>query len=157
MTTFSNIHELFSHSYSTTCKTIYLQHMFSNANTLFPKCVKHIQNRMMANAVHFCSNQIETEKLSRIFNNSIHSWLQFQLKADPSILFLVSLPNRQKRMASEWFSLETWIKEDRLVGKVEWQGWIRHSWRYFPSYIAREDIRCDVDENLWPNAGEREN
>ena len=38
MTTFSKIHELFSHSYST-CKTIYLQHVFK-CNTLFPKLLK---------------------------------------------------------------------------------------------------------------------
>ncbi|KAJ8268719.1 hypothetical protein COCON_G00113260 [Conger conger] len=32
------------------------------------------------------------------------------------------------------------------------QGWIRHAKRFFPRYLAREDIRCDVDENMWPNA-----
>ncbi len=32
------------------------------------------------------------------------------------------------------------------------QGWIRHTKRY----LAREeDIRCDVDENMWPNAGDQ--
>lgn len=36
------------------------------------------------------------------------------------------------------------------------QGWIRHSKRFFPWCFAREDIRCDVDENMWPNAEERE-
>lgn len=36
------------------------------------------------------------------------------------------------------------------------QGWIRHSKRFFPRCIAREDIRCDVDENMWPNAEDRE-
>jgi hypothetical protein len=38
---------------------------------------------MMANVVHFCSNLIETENLTGIFNHSKHSWLQFQLKAYP--------------------------------------------------------------------------
>ncbi len=28
------------------------------------------------------------------------------------------------------------------------RGWIRHSRRYFPRCIARDDIRCDVDETL---------
>ena len=32
----------------------------------------------------------------------------------------------------------------------------RHSKRFFPRCIAREDIRCDVDENLWPNRQERQ-
>lgn len=27
--------------------------------------------------------------------------------------------------------------------------------RSFPWGIAREDIRCDIDENLWPNAEDR--
>lgn len=44
-----------------------------------------------------------------------------------------------------------------VISPEDCQGWIRHSRRYFPRCIAREDIRCDVDENLWPNAGEREN
>ncbi|KAI7799111.1 hypothetical protein IRJ41_018416, partial [Triplophysa rosa] len=42
------------------------------------------------------------------------------------------------------------------ISPEDCQGWIRHSRRYFPRCIAREDIRCDVDENLWPNARERE-
>ena len=28
-------------------------------------------------------------------------------------------------------------------------GWIRHARRFFPRCIALDDIRCDVDENLW--------
>lgn len=35
------------------------------------------------------------------------------------------------------------------------RGWIRHSRRFFPRCIARENIRCDVDENLWPNREQR--
>ncbi|XP_039598918.1 uncharacterized protein LOC120521189 [Polypterus senegalus] len=35
------------------------------------------------------------------------------------------------------------------------QGWIRHGKRFFPRCLAREDIRCDVDENMWPNAEDR--
>ncbi len=34
------------------------------------------------------------------------------------------------------------------VGAI--QGWIRHSRRFFPRCLAREDIACDVDEALWP-------
>ncbi|TWW80190.1 hypothetical protein D4764_01G0000050 [Takifugu flavidus] len=36
------------------------------------------------------------------------------------------------------------------------RAWIRHARRYYPRCLAREDIRCDVDENLWPNRQERE-
>ncbi|XP_044066956.1 uncharacterized protein LOC122883003 isoform X2 [Siniperca chuatsi] len=36
------------------------------------------------------------------------------------------------------------------------RGWIRHSKRFFPRCIAREDVRCDVDENLWPNRQDRQ-
>ncbi|KAI2657470.1 Insertion element IS630 uncharacterized 39 kDa protein [Labeo rohita] len=35
------------------------------------------------------------------------------------------------------------------VGAI--QGWIRHSRRFFPRCLAREDIACDVDKALWPN------
>ena len=35
------------------------------------------------------------------------------------------------------------------------QAWIRHSKRFYPRCMARETIRCDVDENLWPNAEDR--
>ncbi len=34
-------------------------------------------------------------------------------------------------------------------------GWIRHAKRFFPRCIAKEDIRCDMDENLWPNAEDK--
>ena len=34
------------------------------------------------------------------------------------------------------------------------RGWIRHSKWFFPRCIAREDLRCDVDEKLWPNRRE---
>ncbi len=32
------------------------------------------------------------------------------------------------------------------------QGWIWHTKIFFPICLAREDFRCDVDENMWPNA-----
>ncbi|RXN23239.1 hypothetical protein ROHU_023054 [Labeo rohita] len=35
------------------------------------------------------------------------------------------------------------------------RGWLRPSRRFFPRCIARENIRCDVDENLWPNREQR--
>lgn len=35
------------------------------------------------------------------------------------------------------------------------RGWIRHSKRFFPRCIARENIRCDVDENMWADRQER--
>ncbi|KAL0184679.1 hypothetical protein M9458_020375, partial [Cirrhinus mrigala] len=35
------------------------------------------------------------------------------------------------------------------------RGWLRHSHRFFPRCIARENIRCDVDENLWPHRLQR--
>ncbi|XP_018949691.2 uncharacterized protein LOC109078969 [Cyprinus carpio] len=37
------------------------------------------------------------------------------------------------------------------IGAEDCQGWIRHARRYFP----RENIQCDVDENLWHNRQER--
>lgn len=43
---------------------------------------------------------------------------------------------------------------DQIVaGSV--QGWIRHSRRFFPRCLAREDIACDVDEVLWPDPARR--
>ena len=35
------------------------------------------------------------------------------------------------------------------------RGWIRHSKRFFPRCIGRENIRCDVDENMWADRQER--
>ncbi|KAJ8008780.1 hypothetical protein DPEC_G00081970, partial [Dallia pectoralis] len=35
------------------------------------------------------------------------------------------------------------------------QAWIRHAKRFFPRCLNNEDIHCDVDENLWPNAQDR--
>lgn len=35
------------------------------------------------------------------------------------------------------------------------RGWIRHSKRLFPRCIGRENIRCDVDENMWADRQER--
>lgn len=40
------------------------------------------------------------------------------------------------------------------VGAI--QGWIRHSRRFFPRCLAREDIACDVDEALWPDPAVRQ-
>lgn len=37
------------------------------------------------------------------------------------------------------------------------RGWLRHARRVFPRCIARESIRCDVDENLWPDGQQRVN
>ncbi len=51
-----------------------------------------------------------------------------------------------------------------------WMQWMQHTWTYqqkisrdgsgiartfFPLWIALDDIRCDLDENLWPNAVHR--
>ncbi|KAI7810071.1 hypothetical protein IRJ41_021635, partial [Triplophysa rosa] len=38
------------------------------------------------------------------------------------------------------------------ISSEDCEGWIRHAKRFFPRCIALDDIRCDVDENLWPNA-----
>ena len=35
------------------------------------------------------------------------------------------------------------------------QGWIRHSRAFFPRCLARDNIACDVDEVMWPNAAQR--
>ncbi|KAM8747389.1 uncharacterized protein AB9X84_015425 [Acanthopagrus schlegelii] len=35
------------------------------------------------------------------------------------------------------------------------QGWIRHTKRFYPRCIALDNIRCDVDENMWPNPEDR--
>ncbi|XP_016112695.1 uncharacterized protein [Sinocyclocheilus grahami] len=40
------------------------------------------------------------------------------------------------------------------VGAI--QGSIRHSRRFFPRCLAREDIACDVDEALWPDPAVRQ-
>ncbi|RXN30625.1 receptor-type tyrosine- phosphatase U-like protein [Labeo rohita] len=35
------------------------------------------------------------------------------------------------------------------------QGWIRHSRAFFPWCLARDNIACDVDEVMWPDAAQR--
>jgi len=42
-----------------------------------------------------------------------------------------------------------------LITADNCQGRIRHAKRYFPRCLARENIRCDVDENMWANADDR--
>lgn len=41
------------------------------------------------------------------------------------------------------------------ISAEDCQGWIRHAKRFFPRCMALDDIQCDVDENLWPNAEDR--
>ncbi|XP_034152906.1 uncharacterized protein LOC114840851 [Esox lucius] len=72
----------------------------------------------------------------------------------------------------EFFSAWRWKVYDRLphvrvpllrameeacgdieVGSIH--GWIRHTRRYFPRCLGREDIACDVDEVLWPDPNRR--
>ncbi len=36
------------------------------------------------------------------------------------------------------------------------RGWVRHSRRLFPRYMAMENIRCDVNENLWLDQQEQQ-
>ncbi len=36
------------------------------------------------------------------------------------------------------------------------RGWVPHSRRFFPQCMAMKNIRCDVDENLWPDQQERQ-
>ncbi|KAJ8365441.1 hypothetical protein SKAU_G00142720 [Synaphobranchus kaupii] len=43
----------------------------------------------------------------------------------------------------------------RGISAEDCQGWIRHAKGFYPRCIARDDIRCDVDENMWPNAEDR--
>ncbi len=35
------------------------------------------------------------------------------------------------------------------------QGWIHHSRAFFPRCLARDNIACDVDEVMWPDAAQR--
>ncbi|KAK0151031.1 hypothetical protein N1851_007823 [Merluccius polli] len=44
--------------------------------------------------------------------------------------------------------------DEIAVGAI--QGWIRHSRRFFPRCLARENIACDVDEALWPDPAVRQ-
>jgi hypothetical protein len=41
------------------------------------------------------------------------------------------------------------------ISSEYFRGWTRHAKRFFPRCIAQDDISCDVDENLWPNAEDR--
>ena len=41
------------------------------------------------------------------------------------------------------------------ISSEYFQRWTRHAKRFFPRCISQDDISCDVDENLWPNAEDR--
>ncbi|KAJ4940174.1 hypothetical protein JOQ06_026483 [Pogonophryne albipinna] len=43
----------------------------------------------------------------------------------------------------------------RDISAESCQGWCRHARRYFPRCLAREDMRCDVDEAMWPDRRQR--
>ncbi|KAL3980184.1 protein O-mannose beta-1,4-N-acetylglucosaminyltransferase [Sarotherodon galilaeus] len=72
----------------------------------------------------------------------------------------------------EFFSSWTWKVYDRqpytrenLLRAMElacvdipaeaFQGWIRHSRAFFPQCLARDNIACNVDEVMWPDAAQR--
>ncbi|XP_038569875.1 uncharacterized protein LOC119899396 [Micropterus salmoides] len=72
----------------------------------------------------------------------------------------------------EFFSLWRWKVYDRqpytrenLLRAMElacvdipvenFQGWIRHSRAFFPRCLARDNIACDLDEVMWPDAAQR--
>lgn len=44
---------------------------------------------------------------------------------------------------------------DAACDDITAESWIPHSRRYFPHCIARDEIRCDVDEIMWPDREER--
>ena len=35
------------------------------------------------------------------------------------------------------------------------QGWMRHSRAFFPRCLARDNMACNVDEVMWPDAAQR--
>ncbi|KAI2652733.1 Insertion element IS630 uncharacterized 39 kDa protein [Labeo rohita] len=51
--------------------------------------------------------------------------------------------------------LEAMDADCRDITVDDCQGWIRHTRRFYPRCIALDNIRCDVDENMWPNPEDR--
>ncbi|XP_026011181.1 uncharacterized protein LOC113014096 isoform X1 [Astatotilapia calliptera] len=51
--------------------------------------------------------------------------------------------------------LEAMDAGSRDITVDDCQGWIRHTRRFYPRCIDLADIRCDVDENMWPNPEDR--
>jgi hypothetical protein len=41
------------------------------------------------------------------------------------------------------------------INADQWQPWIWNAKCFYPRCMNNEDINCDVDENLWPNAQDR--
>ncbi|XDV31835.1 hypothetical protein PO909_002784 [Leuciscus waleckii] len=68
--------------------------------------------------------------------------------------------------AWRWRMYEHWAQDQRsLLHAIDagceditgdqCRGWLRHARHFFPRCIARENIHCDVDENLWPDRQQR--
>ncbi|XP_025766849.1 uncharacterized protein LOC112848074 [Oreochromis niloticus] len=51
--------------------------------------------------------------------------------------------------------LEAMDAGSRDITVDDCQGWIRHTRRFYPRCIDLDNIRCDVDENMWPNPEDR--
>jgi len=44
---------------------------------------------------------------------------------------------------------------DNDIPVENFQRWIRHSRAFFPRCLARDNIACNVDEVMWPDAAQR--
>ena len=156
----------------TSCKTLhtvfYIRHVVRKAN-LMQSLGKHIYLK--------CKTQLKLEK-----HTDSHTWKQLKSNwrpisvshsttntPDVSSAPLYLPPYTPSLNPTEFFSAWRWKVYDRqphahmpllqavevACGDIEVrsiQGWLRHAKRYFPRYLAREDVSCDVDEVMWPNA-----
>ncbi|KAI2646013.1 Highly reducing polyketide synthase ZEA2 [Labeo rohita] len=71
------------------------------------------------------------------------------------------------RLVNEWWKVYDYRPYEQMplleamnagclaISAEDCQGWIRHARRHFAQCIARENIQCNVDENLWHNWQER--
>jgi hypothetical protein len=44
---------------------------------------------------------------------------------------------------------------DEAYNDISPDVWIHHAKQFVPRCMNNEDIYCDIDENLWPNAQDR--
>ncbi|XP_058258311.1 uncharacterized protein LOC131361293 [Hemibagrus wyckioides] len=121
-------------------------------------CHSRTTNGCQADEIHCHLGHVSFHR-SALVQNWFHDHPQFSLQyLPPYSPFL----NPIEEFFSAWwwkvYDLQPYVRiplipamEEAcgLIDAGSVQGWIRHSRRFFPRCLVREDIACDVDEVLW--------
>ncbi len=83
-------------------------------------------------------------------------WDNVMFTAHPRMVSLVLLGGEiyDHQPREQMFLLDTMNAGCLDISAEDCRRWIRQQ-RFFPRFVSRENIRCDVDENLRPNAEDK--